>query len=245
MLNQYLSETQALLQNPNAPSSLYSTASLTANINTARGQVAGESESIRAIGTLTLTAGVQVYPFSAINFGSPPGVSGIQGAINARTAWVGVGAGQIWLRPRPFEWLSLYELNNPNPSQAQPQVWSQYGQGVNGTIYFSKVPDQQYTVQLDCVCYPIALATDSTVEAIPYLWTDAVPYFAAYLALLGAQASNRQADAQRMFQLYQEFVNRARRFANPSVLPYQYPQSGSPVRANQLGISPPSGGGNA
>jgi len=237
MLNTYLSATAALLQNPGAPQSLYSTAQLTTNINTARGQLAGESESIRVIGTLQLLQGQQVYPFASISLGS---AAGVEGVINVRTIWINVGDGQVWVRPRPFEWFSLYELNNPIPQEAQPQVWAQYGQGVNGTLYFSQVPDQEYTINLDCVCYPMALTSDTTPEAIPYLWTDSVPYFAAYLSLLGAQSSNRQADATRMFQLYQEFNNRARRFANPSVLPYQYPQSGSPVRQNQLGLQ---GGG--
>ena len=53
----------------------------------------------------------------------------------------------------------------------------------------------------------------TTPEAIPYLWTDAVPFFAAYYALLSAQAGQRQGDADRMFARYQEFTNRARRFS--------------------------------
>ena len=90
---------------------------------------------------------------------------------------------------------------------------------------------------------PIALVDDTTPEAIPYLWTDAVPFFAAYFALLSAQAGARQAEADRMFARYQEFTNRARRFATPSVLPFIYPQSGNPVQANQLGLQPAGGGG--
>ena len=44
MLTAYLNATAILLQNPVAPTSLYSTANLTTFINTARGQLAGESE---------------------------------------------------------------------------------------------------------------------------------------------------------------------------------------------------------
>jgi hypothetical protein len=93
------------------------------------------------------------------------------------------------------------------------------------------------------VCFPITLASDSDPEAIPYLWTDAVPYFAAYLALLSAQSQARQADAERMFSRYSEFLNRARRFATPSVLSGIYPQNPSPVMQNQLGIQRAAGGG--
>jgi hypothetical protein len=68
---------------------------------------------------------------------------------------------------------------------------------------------------------------DTTAEAIPYLWTDAVPYFAAYLALLSSQTGARTADADKMMQRYTEFVERAKRAATGDVLPWQY--QGQPV----------------
>lgn len=237
-LNAYLTSTRQLLQNPSAPSTLYSDSDLTSWINTARGQLAGESESIRFSAALALGVGTQVYNFSSIDL---TGSTGVQGVINVRTIWLQVASGRVWIRPRPFEWLSLYALNNPVPQQGPPVMWSQYAQGVGGSIYFSPVPDFIYAAILDTVCYPVPLVDDTTPEAIPYLWTDAVPYFAAYLALLSSQNAARQNDAQRMFERYTDFANRARRFSTPSVLPYQYPQSGNPVRANQLGAS--SGGG--
>jgi hypothetical protein len=95
-------------------------------------------------------------------------------------------------------------------------------------------------MNVDCVCYPAALTTDTDPEAIPYPYTDSVPYYAAYLAYLSSQ---RAADADRMWQQYQLFSSRARQISNGSVNPGQYPQSGSPVRANQLGVQPQQGGG--
>ena len=71
-----------------------------------------------------------------------------------------MGTGQLWIRPRPWPWFSLYELSNPVPSQGPPKVWAQYGQGASGTIYISPLPDIAYTVQADCICYPSPLATD-------------------------------------------------------------------------------------
>lgn len=243
MLTSYLAATNALLQQPPATNPLYSTALLTTFINTARGQLAGESEAIRFIASLAVSAGTTVYPFTSISL---TGAAGVQGVINVRTAWVTVGTGQRFLYTRPFEWFSLFRLNSPVPRTGPPVTWSQYGQGAEartspnpvggGTIHIAPVPDDAYTLKLDCVCYPIALADDTTPEAIPYLWTDAVPYFAAYLALLSAQSASRQADAQRMMTLYTQFVTRARRAATPSVLPVQYPQQPTPTRANQLGV---------
>ncbi len=243
MLNTYLSATQALLQNPVASPPLYASALLTGFINSARGQLAGEAECIRFMGSLTATIGSRVYPFTSITLTA---AVGIQGVINARNVWYQVGSGQVLLRPRPFEWFSLYELNTPVPQSGPPQVWSQYGQGAEaqtspnpvggGSLYVSPLPDVAYVMPVDTVCYPIPLVDDTTPEAIPYLWTDAVPYYAAYLALLSSQTGARMQQAQEMLKQYTDFVARARRAATPSVLPTIYPQQPNPVRANQLGV---------
>lgn len=240
MLTAYLTATRRLLQTPAAPESLYATADLTDYINTARGQLAGESESIRVMGSLPLIASQRVYNFSAIDISA--GGVGVAGIINVRQLWYVVQGGQLWLRPRPFEWLSIYGLSRVVPEVGPPKSWAQYAQGVTGSLYFDPIPDTAYTAPADCVCYPVPLVDDSTVEVIPYLWTDAVPYYAAYMALLGAQSTARQQDGKRYFDAYTEFVNRARRFSTPSVLPGQYAQQPSQVRANQLGIQPQGNG---
>lgn len=249
MLTQYQTRTAQLLQNPQAPTALYSTTDITSWVNQARGQLAGESKAIRRIGNLTLAQGTAEYNFSAITLTNNTGVSGV---IAIRQVMLVVASGYAWMRPRPFEWFTLYRLNNPVPVQGPPNEWAQFGQGAapqsgvqaaGGSLYVNKVPDQPYTLWLDCICYPTTLVDDTTAEAIPYLWTDAVPYFAAYLALLSAQSQARTADAERMFNRYQEFTNRARAFSTPDVLPGIYPQNPSPVRQNQLGIQPARQGG--
>ena len=239
MLAQYQTRTAQLLQNPAAPTTLYATSDLTSFINQARMQLAGEAACVRIQGTLALAQGQQVYPFSSIVLGN----SAVGGIFNIMTMWLAIGGGLVWVRPRPFPWFSLYELNNPVPVQAQPTIWSQYAQGETGSLYVSNVPDTSYTATLDCVCVPIPLVDDTTVEAIPFPFTDAVAYFAAYLALLGAQTGAREAEANRMFQRYQEFYNRARRFSTPEILPNIYSQQQSPVRSNQLGLGGQGQGG--
>lgn len=240
MLASYLTRTRQLLQNPGAPNSLYSSSDLTEYVNLARGQLAGDGECIRIYTTLPVDAGTQTYPYTAIDLSSAVGVRGI---LNVRAAWLQIASGQAWMRPRPFEWFSLYELNNPVPQQGQPKVWTQYAQGSTGSLFVSPVPDGVYVLQLDTLCYPIDLLDDTTVEAIPFPWTDAIPFLAAYYALLAAQSVARQADADRMFSRYEEYRNRARRFANPVVSPYIYQQAPDPTRANKLGQQPQGGGG--
>ncbi len=228
MLTAYLTRTRQLLQNPAATVALYADADLTAYINTARSELAGETECVRDYSTLAMAAGTRSYAFSAIST-SNAGVFSIRGAT------VSIASGQRWIAPRPFPYFQLYYLNNPVPTPGLPRQYSQFGQGTTGTLYVDPVPDQTYSLNLDCVCRPVDLATDSTPETIPYPYTDAVPYYAAYLAYLSAQ---RAADADRMWAEYQKFAARARQISNGPVNPAQYPQSANPVRASQLGLQP-------
>lgn len=239
MLTSYQTDTLNLLQAPAAPSNLYTTASLTRWINQARHQTAGEGECVRAMGTISVVAGTTTYPFSGVTFAVASSVSGVSRPFHVRSAWVAIGDGQKMLVARPFQWFANYYLNQVVPTTAPyPSSWAQYGQGVTGSLRIYPTPTVDGTLSVDCVCDPIDLVDDTTVEALPYPWTDAVPYYAAYLALLSAQTGARQADANRMFQLYAEFVNRARKASTPSVLPYQFEQSPSLVRGNQLGVQP-------
>ena len=234
LLSAYLSATQRLLQNPPAASNLYAPADLTSYINTARTQLSGEAECVRSMATLPVMAATRVYPFASVVIST----AGVATVINIKQAAYLVAGGQRWIRGRPFPWFMFYRLNNPVPVPGFPNEWAQYAQGTTGSIYLDPVPDGNYTLVLDCVCTPVDLVSDATVDAIPALWSDAVPYYAAYMALLSSQ---RTADADKMFTRYTEFVNRARRANDGSQLPQNYPQAGDPTRANKMG----TGGGGA
>ena len=252
MLTTYLNRTNRLLQYPTAsPQTLYSTADLTDYINQARGQVAGEGQCIMALGTIPTVVGQTGYNFSDINTGTPA-ITGIQGVLNiSRIALVIAGTGRKILTPRPWDYFDQYYINNPVPASGPPTVWAQYGQGsagigsitgvgagtmVGGNFFINPIPDQVYVLSIRAACYPNALVVDTDVEAIPYLWTDAVPYFAAYLALLSAQSGQRQADAARMLERYGVFVERARAAANPDRLKYIYQGAPDPAQLNKFGL---------
>jgi hypothetical protein len=205
-------------------------------INEARTQVAGESASIRAFGTLpVVSANRGPYAFSLVTLTT----AGVAGILDARAFLYAVGTGMKWITPRSFEWFTIYCLNNTNPGTGAPKVWSQYGQGVTGSVYVDPVPDANYTLSGDCVCYPVPLVNDTTIEAVAPLWTTAVPYYAAYLALLSAQTGDYMDKAQKMLSLYELFVARARRFVTPDVLPLQYSQATPEPTATQY--TPPQG----
>jgi hypothetical protein len=254
LLQTYLTRTQQLLQNPAAPTSLYATADLTSYINVARGQLAGETESCRALGTLSTVIGTRNYNFSSISL---PAGAGLQGVINVRQMLYAVASGYQWFRPRPWSYFWLYYMNNPVPVGGAPQRWSQFGQGSSGqgsitgigagtmssgSFYLDPPPDLVYSLLIDCSCYPIALVADTDVEALPYLFTDAVPYFAAYLALLSSQTSARVEDAQKMFDLYKMFVDRASQASAPNVNRFLYERQSDPTMINKLGITSKAGG---
>ena len=246
MLTAYQTNLQNLLQNPGAPQQLYSLTNQTLWLNIARGQLAGEAECCRVLGTIQTVVGQRNYNFSSISTGVSA-TTGIQGVIHVRRISYNVGQGQQWIPNRSWEWFDLYHMNNVVPTQGAPTTWSQYGQGsagtstgsgASGSFYIDPPPNFVYTLNCDCVCYPIALVDDTTVEAIPYLWTDAVPFFAAYWAYLSAQTGARQADAERMYNHYKEFLQRARQASNSSVNRSHYEQASDPAQAAKMGIKP-------
>lgn len=205
---------------------------------------------MRVIGTIQTVIGQRNYNFSSINIGTPS-ATGAQGVINVRRIMYAVAQGQKFVRPHQWEWFDLYNMNNPVPVNGPPVDWAQYGQGGSGqgsitgigtgamgsgSFYLDPPPDLVYTLNCDCVCYPIALAADTDVEALPYLFTDSVPFFAAYYALLTAQMNARLSDAERMFNYYQTFMQRARQASNASVNRTIYQQAQDPTRITKLGL---------
>ena len=233
MLNTYLADTRALLQNPSATASLYADSALVSFINMARRQLSAEAQCIRVFGTLATVASQRVYPFSAFDVS---GTTGVQGVIDVRQGQVVVGSGASRLNHRPFPYFMQYYMNNAAPVNARPVDWAQYAEGFNGSIYLDPIPDTVYTLNFDTVCLPVDLADDSTPEAIPVLWTDAVRFYACYMALSSAQ---RMGDADRMFQQYTQFMSRARTGSTPEVLSTTYPGNPDPTNQNKLGMHPP------
>ncbi len=125
MLAAYIVATRSLLQLPGSNStSLYTDADLTRFINTARGQVAGEAECIRVIGTIPTVVGQRPYRFQDISLGVPA-TTGVQAVINIGSMSYAVpgASGELWMTPRPWPWFTLFELNNAAPLSGPPRTW--------------------------------------------------------------------------------------------------------------------------
>jgi hypothetical protein len=235
VLTAYETAVLALIQAPSSPVPLITDSVLDVYINIARGQVAGQGKCIRIYATLTLTANVGSYPFSAIPFAAPAGVAGPNAA---RMIWYRVASGQKLITGQPFEYFAQYRLNNPVPGTGPPTEWAQLGQGQFGTLFFDPAPDIPYVCPIDVECAPAPLVNDASPEAIPPLWQDAVPFYAAWLAL---QQLQRQADAEMMMKRFQELMSRARQAATSDVLPDNFEGTPDLTLGNKLGAT--RGGG--
>lgn len=229
MLTEYQQITRRLLLN-DQNFAKYNDFDLRDFINIARGQVAGEGECIRVYSTLSIAPTSQQYPFSAVTF--PTGTTGVASVLSVRDVTYQVASGRKKVYSREWEWFNRFILSTPVPIASWPRYWAQYGQGTLGTLWVN-LPDINYTLYLDTVCLPDALNIDADPEAIPELWTDAVPYYAAYMGFL--QFGDRD-NSQNMFQAFTTFMGRARSGATPSQLPHQFSDVPDVTLSNKLGV---------
>ncbi len=172
--------------------------------------------------TYTLAASAATVSGPTLSGGTTT-LSGIQGVLTIRQMAVFVDAQSAYklMTSRPWPWFNRFFLSQGTAQvAAYPNTWSQQGMGTYGTFGIGPPPANAYLIQADCVLLPTNLVDDTTVEAIPYPFTDAIPYYAAYKAYLSSQ---RTQDATVMFQRYEQFVQRGVQMTAPAVFPMNYP----------------------
>lgn len=199
-------------------------------VNTARGQIAVQGDCLPSEGTLEVNDTTQQYSFSSINFG--PGIAGPL-ALETINWQVGDGPGQKPMNALEWARFNRYELGQPVPRRTQPRVWSQFGQGSAGTIYTNAL-DGSYRLIIKGRCLPVDLIDDDTPEALPKLWTDAVPWFAAFYWMAGL-GQNPQL-AAGFLSGFQSFMQMARGGATPNTQQTVFQGSPDPFLAGRLGI---------
>ncbi len=239
MLTFYQNLTQQLLENPVPATPLYSNANLTTYINLARSQLALDSECLHFAPSYLVTPDVQSFPFSAIS----SGVSGVGSLISIQQI-VGVNnAGfPIPVYSRPWPWFEFFYIAaGVAPPLGPPTEWAQLGEGASSSVYLYPTPNIGYTLTIDGIFQPINLVDDTTVEAIPYPYQDAVPFYAAYYAMMTSQ---RTQDAEVMFQRYKEYVRRGRQISTSTVLANNFPGGiGARQAASRIALSDTPKGG--
>jgi hypothetical protein len=136
----------------------------------------------------SLNANQEVYPFNGVDLSQFPGVDSI---------YFVRGISIIYANYRyslPVYSFSTYQAKIRQYSAGSytyvPTFGAQFGQGTSGSFYLYPPPSQAYQMEWDCQCLPQDLLDDQSVEAIPDPWTDAVPFYAAHLAMIELQNWN-------------------------------------------------------
>lgn len=176
----------------------------------------GASASTTIGGINVLRQGQEVYNFSDIDVSSFPGVQSV---------YFVRGVSLIYSNYRyslPNYAFTVYQANIRNYPAGQyqwvPSFYSQFGQGVNGSLYFFPLPAQTTQAEFDCNCIPSDLDNNQSVEAIPAPWTDAVVFLACRYAMVGLQNYNAanffDAEYEKFAKAYSQYP-RAGRVTNP------------------------------
>lgn len=149
-----------------------------------------------------------------------PGIRSVIGINSVACQW---GAGSVYkplLQRRSWSWFQANARVYSIAAMNFPAYWSKYGQGSKGSFYLFPIPSQVMSMDLDAICLPIDLVDDTTVEAVPEMFTDAVAYYAARQCYLN---SSRAADAERMTAEYTREMSKARKAMEASAfVPDQY-----------------------
>lgn len=169
------------------------------------------------INCLNTVANQEIYTFATANTLAQL-TAGVGSILFVETIAVSWGA----LKPVLDQWnwndLQAYVRSYPVVS-GQPAMWAQFGQGEGGSVYIQPEPTSALPMEWNCVCTPIDLVDDTTAEAIPFPWTNAVPYYAAYLAFMNAR---RPIEAKNMYDIYDSNMKRSRSFAESTYVPSYY-----------------------
>ena len=171
--------------------------------------------------SLTTVPGQEVYQFSTANTlaADTSGVLEVMAVFSVACAWGANAAMKPLLIPKIWTEFQAYFRSYNTGMESFPTIWSQYAQGVMGSIYLWPLPSQYSQMDWDCSCLPVALVTDSTPEAIPYPWQAAVPYYAAELAFRDAQ---RPDDAKTMHAEFERRMQEAVTMSTMAFVPDYY-----------------------
>lgn len=153
--------------------------------------------------------GQEIYPFSQIPLGNFPGVDSI---LNVRSISVIFANWRYSCLRYPFQMYQSAIRRYPQNYQYVPEVCSQVGQGTSGTMFAYPIANAPYQWEWDCICAPADLVSNDSPEAIPYPWTDAVPFLAAHLCLLELGNFN---GARAMLEYFDNFMSRYSAAARP------------------------------
>lgn len=157
----------------------------------------GAAASANVAGINLLNQGQEQYLFSNINLSGNPGCKSVYAVRGMAIIYSGYRYSVEYMAWSRYQSYRAF----PYSYQYCPALFSQFGQGTNGSLYVYPLPSQALQAEFDLQVLPSDLVDNLSVEAIPDPWTDAVPYMAAHLALLELQNYN---SSRFMLELYEK-----------------------------------------
>jgi hypothetical protein len=148
---------------------------------------------------MVLQRGQEEYAFPDFPFGVD---AGVKSAFAVNTVSVIYANWRYRLLFYAFSEYQAFIRQFPFQYEYVPTVYTQFGQGADGTLLMYPLPSQQYRVEIDTFCLPADLVSDQSPETLPEPWTDAVPYKAVSLAYEELQNLNAARYFQEKFDLY-------------------------------------------
>jgi hypothetical protein len=204
MLAIYLADTQNLLNDAGAQ--FFAIPTLTNYVNRSRRRIAAASGCVRVMVRAKTLPNQESYNFTewtALAQATP----GVREILAVRSLAIAIGPGEgawkpAWNRLVWSDFQARFRIWNRAwiGTISYPGFYAQYGFGVTGSIFLAPIPSQIQPMELDTSCLPFPLQNDDDPEAIPQPWSDAVPFYAAWLCLLQQQ---RPQDAAAMLQVFQ------------------------------------------
>ena len=153
--------------------------------------------------------GVERYPYIGFfnNFlkAQYAGVDKVLDTIACSVNWGGTTRPNLdWM---PWDEFQAYCRAYAVLNMSYPAVWSVFNDGPQGEIWMFPVPSQYNEIELDVTCQPLDLIDDSTFDAIPEGFQEALKYGAAAIAF---ESSGRYAQAQAMEDRFADNLGVAR-----------------------------------
>lgn len=209
-LSAYITECRQLLHD--ATGAFFTDQQLTGYINQARYRLARDSGCLRQLQTDTALQNQEVYTFATLANGN-----NTFDVLNINLIW---GNTRVPLRYLPWTQFNA-ELRFWQNYVGRPIAFSVYG--IANSYYISPVPDQNYTMELDTIVKPAAMANNTDVDTIPDIFTSPVSFYACHLAKHQEQAyGEAEIFKQEYIKKLQNVIatSYTRRIPNPYSTPY-------------------------
>lgn len=212
MLNQYISDTQDLLNDSGGQ--FFRLPRLISYINKSRRRIAAASGCLRLIPPGVLTVPQQeIYPVNAWNALIQDAMPGAQSILCINTISISIGGRwqdkqivggswkPMWRRIPWTDFQARFRVYGRTfyGTISDPGWWAQVGNGALTEVYLAPIPAMYQPMELDLTLVPAPLQNDGDPEPIPYPWIDAVSYWAGVLCMLQQQ---RKEDADALAKLF-------------------------------------------